>query len=581
MRKIFSILVLTLFLTPFCNGQLLSLSQNFKEDFTIEKYLHDQYVANMLNTLAINAAQNISQTEYSIYYSIDISDSLYFLYCPPIGSVEYSGNNISTYLIPEKVHIRCGSMNVDLPLTASKTCYSFPKPDWLGVAECHFIYSDSDLDTFNEKVNAIRKGTALEIIADSLISIINSYNAFEAYRSADVLMFLTIIDSQIGYLDNSMYSIAVNHEDIDIRSLSEKMRLLKSRRNSVFMTYPISTAASIDLNDILSTNLGIHFCNFYDKWCYMSDASKHLYAGEIAYMSNFNKTQPKIENFISKLSPSSAKIFLNNVYQRLLNGAEKAFKNNSIDIALTLIDNYEYISHIYANSNSAPFYSLKLQCYQAMFTSYEKLADLFDKNNHDAISRSYSDKAADILKQIDILEASPYPPDASTTTIDNSIGILAVDNPKVATSTNSTIVRPAVVTPKPVAVTPKPAVEQKEEKPTKVEPQLEEEPVVVAVVTPTPEAKKPQAAVEEEETSKVVVNKLDDSSANSRCKEYFKKMNILADNISSYSIFTLQNLVNRYNSEYSDCETLSLEDWLTSIGHPEMIPDTDKKKKRR
>ncbi|MDR2084698.1 MAG: hypothetical protein LBP67_06865 [Bacteroidales bacterium] len=545
MKRLSLSIILQIFFLTICSAQLISTTQYFKEDFEISKYRNDNCVANMLNTISIDACENISNIKFSIFYEIEISDSLRFSFELPKGDVFYSEYDISDFLLPEKINIKCGSLNRIISIEKTKMNYSFERPTTPGIAECTFIFSNEILNNFNSKINTIRTCTALTIVSDSLISILNRFSSEEKYIGSDAGIFLTFIDSQLDYIKKNADSISKISNIIDTQTLYNKIRIIEARRNSVALSYTNENTGRLALGDRYATDLANNFCNYYDKWLYMSNSSKHLYSGEIAYMSSFKRTKPDLDGFLKTISESAQNAFLNYMYLRLLNDATTAYENNNINISLILIDNYEYISEISQNSYTDSFHKLKTDCLSTLRDSYLKLAEMFEQNGNYSISKNYNDQAKAIQNNLmahgESFKDSPEHIIEHKEVPDTNYVTISTVNTNTIEEDDSNYI---------VEVEEDEKIEFKEDKE-----------VVIEDIAETTEI------IKEEEIS------------HNNCSLYIRKLKVLDEKIDSFTIFTVENLFNRYSNEHPECIKLSFNEWIESIGREDLL--SKKKKNKR
>ncbi|MDL2239876.1 hypothetical protein LJC73_06720, partial [Bacteroidales bacterium OttesenSCG-928-L14] len=458
----------------------------------------------------------------------------------PKGDIFYSQKDISNFITPEKVNIKCGSFNRTFELINNTYKYSFARPINPTIAECTFIFGNNALDKFNDKISIIHTCTALDIISDTLINMLNGFNIEEKYIGTDLGIFLTFIDSQINYIKKSSDSLATISTPADVAFLNNKIRVVEGRRNSVALSYSETHTNKIAITDLYALDLASKFCDYYEKWLHLSNSSKHLYSGEIVLMSCFKRTKPDLESFLNTISEQAKNTFLNYMYQRLLNDAKKAYKDNNVNTSLILIDNYEYISKLASNHYANDFHKLKIECLETLRDSYLKLSELFGQNENYITSRNYYNQANIIQNDLMVLKNKSQ--DYSNYFTENNESTNETSNNNTIISTQEIISESN--TDNTINDTNSDELIEKEEIPTIIEDNEIETITEVAI--------------------------------SSNCSDYNKKLKVLIDKIDDFTIFTIENLYNRYSNEYPDCAELSLEEWIKSLGREDLLP-----KKRR
>ena len=580
-----------------CYAQLISTKYCFKEVFDIAKYRNDNCIANMLNTISVDAGENVANTNFAIFYEVEISDSLHFTFNNPVGDIFYSGYDISRFLLPEKVKIKCGSLSKTINIDKSIRRYSFAKPVNQSIAECYFFYSDDVLKAFNDEIGTIRTYAALSIVADTLISMLNRFSVDEKYLDTDVGVFLTFANSQIDYIAKCTDSIGKKSEIIDTKTLSSKLRLVEARKNSVALSASNESTGKLALINTMAKTLADNFCTYYNKLLQMANSARHIYASEIAHAGNFKRSKPDLQAFTNTLSEAAQEAFLNQICSRLLTDARNAHNNNNINISLILIDNYEYVSEFFSNSYSNDFHSLKVECLETLRDSYLKLADKFYKSDNYSVYDNYRKQANDIqsellaatqVKNIPRIE-KPLPEEtlASSNTqtiaennvmadsrIEEKIDVQIDEkideriDEKTDTQidkrndkkTNEKADKKIKIAKSNDAVNNAPPIE------TKIETKIEDTPPI-------------NTPVVVEKPTVVDVPTVVESISNPECASYDKKIKVLSDKIDSFTMFTIENLYNRYTVEHPECAKLSLAEWIKSIGREDLLPSAKKKRK--
>lgn len=545
-KRIFAIIFLSL-LYNFAIGQLVSVTQNFKYIVNISNNINDSCVANMLNTLSVDASESINNTNFTIYYTVSVSDLLYLTCNKPVGSIYYSGFDIAEYLMPSYAVINCGNFNETVFIKDNIATHSFERPRNVDMAKCKFIYTKKDLDDFNQAVYLIQQQNAIAVIADTLIYRINDFIAKNHQNNIDNAIFKIFTTSQVDFLNSSFANIRKEIDFDESSKIAEKLHTLQARANV------LNFSGEMTNSNCNVKTLSEKFLDNYLKWEETSNSCNYLYSNMIMMMGSFDETEPDILSIQYLFDENQAKLFVQSLDDKLFAAAQTAFDNNNIILAVSLSNNLKYLEREFKYKSDNNVNGLLIMCYQNMSQTYKNFARSAKLNGHYELADEYEAKAAAAyIETMNVEEKNLVTND----TVSNQIAINVdeyvqnFDNQFVVEEVEKVANQNKVI--------------------DIVEDIAETDTIKSAVGTTT-------SSVEASNTDKpedVAATNIDN------CDKYTHNLKVLEANIDKYTLFTVENLFNKYNREYSDCNDMDFEQWIDAIGRKDLLPKKSKKRNK-